>query len=223
MKISIWDVLTGILLLGIVLLVGAFVAILLNPNVSFNPLPPQVTAGQQTIPTIVLPTATATSLALPPTWTPAPQLEPTLARSAATLRPTSTPVPTFTPVILPTFTPSRAAPAAHGGGSCSVTAQTPPDNSFMIAGQSFDVQWTLKNQSPQVWRSDSIDIRWMGGDKLGISQTVYDMPYDVSPGSMLIIPVKMIAPTQGGAYTSNWALVNGSVTICQFYLQIKVQ
>lgn len=224
MKSSIWDILTGILLLGIIVLVGLFVAILINPNVPFNPLPPPASAhhNQQPIPTIVLPTATATPLALPPTWTPTPQVEPTLIRQAATLRPTSTLVPTFTPVILPTFTPTRAAPAAHGGGSCSVTAQEPPDNSYITAGQSFDVQWTLKNQSPQVWRSDSVDIRWVGGDKLGVSQTAYDLPYDVSPGSMLVIPVKMVAPTQGGAYTSNWALVNGATTICQFYIQIKV-
>lgn len=225
MRISIWDVLTGITLLGIICLVGAFGMILLNPNVGFNPLPPQGGgAQQQTIPTIVLPTVTPTSLGLPATWTPAPDLRETqLAGAASTLYPTSTPVPTFTVVVLPTFTPSRAAPVAHGGGNCSVTAQTPPDGTYETAGKSFDVQWTIKNQSPEMWRSDSIDIRWMGGDKLGITQSLYDMPYDVSPSAMLTIPVKMIAPLVGGAYTSNWALVKGSTTICQFYLQIKVQ
>lgn len=223
MKLSIWDVLTGITLLGIICLIGAFAMLLINPNMPYNPFPPRVGGAQQTIPTIVLPTGTATTNALPPTWTPVPQATDTPVGQQPTLRSTSTPVPTATKVILPTFTPSRAAPAAHGGGSCNVTSQTPADNSYVTAGQSFDVQWILKNQSPQMWRSDSIDIRWMGGDKLGIPQNVYDMPYDVSPGAMLTIPVKMVAPAKAGAYTSNWALVQGSTPICQFYLQILVR
>ena len=223
MKLSIWDVLTGITLLGIIILVGAFVMIMINPNVPFNPLAPRVAGAERTIPTIALPSATITLNALPPTWTPVPQATVTLAGKQSTLRATSTLIPTATKVILPTFTPSRAAPAAHGGGGCNVTTQTPEDNSYVTAGQSFDVQWTLKNQSPQLWRSDSIDIRWMGGDKLGLTQSVYDMPYDVSPGAMLTIPVKMVAPTTAGAYTSNWALVNGSTPVCQFYLKIIVR
>lgn len=219
MKISIWDILTGITLLGILCLIGGFGAILMNPNVAFNPFPPA--AAATLVPTIPLPTVTETN-SLPPTWTPV-ATGTTRPKTISTLRATSTPYPTFTAVFLPSFTPSRTARAAVSGGSCTVVSQSPTDGTFKTAGEEFDTSWTIKNTGEEVWRADSTDIAFISGDSIHIGSDLRDMPYDVSPGSQLNVNIHMKAPTAAGSYTANWALRNGSRSVCQFFVKINVQ
>ncbi|GAB4397353.1 MAG: hypothetical protein OHK0052_19540 [Anaerolineales bacterium] len=92
-----WNLLTILALLSTCALTLIFGAIYINPNSSFNPLPPP------TLPAILqLPTATETPVnVLPPTWTPAPTNTP---QPTFTPPPTSTPQPTATVLILPTLT-----------------------------------------------------------------------------------------------------------------------
>jgi hypothetical protein len=89
MKISFWDLLTIVVLVGIAVVIIVVVAIFMNPDSGINPFP------RPTLPpTIMVPSPTATLISLPPTWTPTPQIE-------ATRRPTSTPIPTSTPFVVP--------------------------------------------------------------------------------------------------------------------------
>lgn len=227
MKTSIWDILTGITLLAILCLIVVFAAILLNPATPLNPLPPQAVQAEQqpVVPTVALPSATVTSVGLPPTWTAVPTIADTPVPSssgASPLRPSSTPVPTNTVVILPTFTPSKTTRSGVGGGSCTVIYQDPQDGTSKTKATTFDVRWTIKNTSSQTWRGDSVDIRFMSGDRMHSGNDVRDMPYDVGSNGMLDLVVSMTAPATAGSYTSNWALVQGSTSVCNFYVQIRV-
>jgi hypothetical protein len=96
-------ILFNCLTLGILLLTLCFccyfVAVFSNPNLPFNPFPPNTP-----VPPLELPTATWTPLPLPPTWTPSPTPPPV---DQPTLRPTFTPIFTNTPIKLYTDTPTE--------------------------------------------------------------------------------------------------------------------
>jgi len=89
MKMSIWDILTIVLIAAALIIGAVFLVIFVNPDSSVNPFPLPTLP-----PTVVIPTATATLVSLPPTWTPVPVIQMTKA-------PTSTPFPTETPFVLP--------------------------------------------------------------------------------------------------------------------------
>lgn len=221
MKTSIWDILTGITLLGVLCLLGVFGMIIINPASAFNPFRP---AGPALAPTIVLPTATDTPTpGLPPTWTPTPSPEFTDTPEAAPVVATSTLMPTNTVVVLPTFTPSRTPRTGVGGGSCQVVYQNPADDSVLPSGAEFDMRWTIKNTSSKSWPGDATDIRFVSGDRLHIGNDVRDMPYDVSENGTVDIIVTMRTPLTPGSYVTNWSLSQGSTSVCRFYVQFKVQ
>ena len=85
-KLSIWDILTIVTLVATMVVAIVVLSIFNNPDSSLNPFP-----WPTAIPTIYIPSPTATLRSLPSTWTPEPFITPTS-------RPTSTPVPTWTAV-----------------------------------------------------------------------------------------------------------------------------
>ncbi len=89
MKLSVWDILSIVVLVAALIVLGVVMTIFSNPNSSLNPFPPATLP-----PTIDIPTSTATPVMLPPTWTPTVYFTPTP-------RPTSTLFPTETPLVLP--------------------------------------------------------------------------------------------------------------------------
>jgi hypothetical protein len=88
---QIWDMLTIAVLILTVCLAGYFALIFLNPQSSYNFLPPGGGSG--------FPTPTVTPIQLQPTWTASPTL---------VLTPSNTPRPTFTPFF--TSTPFSLVP-----------------------------------------------------------------------------------------------------------------
>ncbi len=99
---TLFNILTILTLLGVVLVVLTFIAWFTSPALVPQPLRPPV------IPTVP-PTNTPspTPIKLPPTFTPQPTNTP---RPTNTLRPTSTPIPTDTPFSLVTPPTSEASP-----------------------------------------------------------------------------------------------------------------
>ncbi len=98
---GIWNSLTTLLIIGMVLMVGYFALIYIDPYLPINPFPPIPFPAQ-----IILPTATETPTAIkefPPTWTQTVTLEPT---ETNTLRP---PTETNTPYSIP-HTPGPTTP-----------------------------------------------------------------------------------------------------------------
>ncbi len=88
--LELWDMLSILVLAITICLAGYFVLIFLNPQSSFNFMPPASSR---------IPTLTPTPIKLEPTWT----ASPTLA-----LTPSNTPRPTFTPFF--TNTPFSLVP-----------------------------------------------------------------------------------------------------------------
>jgi len=232
MKTSIWDILTGITLLGILCLIAGFGFVILNPGMGLGLLPAagNSDASVQLIPTIALPTDTETPIPqLPATWTPTPiDNAPTGDEGAPTLRPSSTPIPTNTPVVLPTFTATRRAATIGSGGSstganCTVVYQNPADKTVMQPGQSFNTRWTLRNNTSKSWDAGSVDITVISGDRLHYGSDLMDIPYSVgSNGGLIDLVISMVAPSAKGTYTEYWAIVAGSTRLCQFYVTIEV-
>lgn len=96
MKLSLWDVLAFLVLCLMGGVVWLFLQIFFNPAHPLNPFPPPTQPA-----VYAFPTATATLLRLPPTWTPG--IQPVQSGETA-LRPTSTVPATSTPLLMNTFT-----------------------------------------------------------------------------------------------------------------------
>ena len=90
-SMQLWDILSILVLILTACIAGYFVMIFLNPDSSFNILPPGGFGR--------LPTETPTPIQLEPTWTASPTLQ---------LTPSNTPRPTFTPFF--TNTPFSLVP-----------------------------------------------------------------------------------------------------------------
>jgi len=140
----IWNILTVVVLLGVLTVALVFVVIFLNPSVSVNPFPPP------TLPVVMgFPTATVTPVRfLEPTWTLSPTIEPTATN---TPQPTPTSAPTETPFILFTASPAPEETQPTGGMPFVISPGTPVSTSsgafhpeegcnwLGIAGQVFDL------------------------------------------------------------------------------------
>jgi len=104
MKISIWDILSVVLILATVMVVMVAAQIFMDPTSGLNPFPPP------TLPTaLVLPKPTNTPIRLPPTWTPTTVNNATVEPLGVTptgLKATSTLVATATGFVLPSATPT---------------------------------------------------------------------------------------------------------------------
>jgi len=126
----IWNILTVVVLLLVLLVAGVFLLIFMNPNVGLNPFPPD----KAPFPLFAVnPTATNTPLiSLPPTWTPAPTEEPS---PTPTLKPTLTPWPSPTPFAMPEDTPTP-------GGMSFIVLQGSPKASPNIFHMDRGCNWS---------------------------------------------------------------------------------
>ena len=154
----IFNLLTAVFLLASAVLGGAYIVILVNPQIPLNPYPPPTLP-----PTIGPPTPTQTSaITLPPEFTATPTFRPL---STATFTPTMTPEPTET--LPPTetevpVTPATAEPGAQfelqPGSPTYIPDERGPDH-LGVGGRVFD-----QNNSAII----GLAVR-MGGELGGLS------------------------------------------------------
>ena len=238
MKSPIWNVLTGVVLLATVCVACLAGSVMLNPGMA-----PVMLRGPATLTAIVLPSDTPEPGRLPPTWTPTPldgvvalvlteTPQPGAAQPLAGdplqpgLRPSSTFLPTSTLAVLPSVTATRrGGDGGIGGGNCNVEYQDPEDNATKRAGETVSTRWTLKNTSSKTWDRNNVDLRLISsvGGQLHTGSGAYDMAYSAEPQAMIDVIIPMMAPTTSGTYTSNWALMEGSVPLCKFFVTIRVR
>ena len=151
-RTPLWNILTAVVLIGVLCLGGYFLSILINPASALNPFPPRA------VPTALeFFTPTSTIPAQPATWTPSPTIQPSPTNTEV---PTWTPIPSNTPFFLSTgtsrWTPTRTPTASRTPKGTSVPVTTTisylssayyhPDAGcswFGIAGQAVD-----KNNAP---------------------------------------------------------------------------
>jgi hypothetical protein len=131
------DMLTILLLVGMLVMGLVFGAIYLNPYVALNPFPPPAA-----VPTVFIPTGTPTQKSMPPTWTATSTLEPTVTgtpvppTATVTSTPTETPTPTNTPPASAYKYVLRGTPAVLSGQVIH------PDDGckLWVAGQALDMK-----------------------------------------------------------------------------------
>jgi hypothetical protein len=141
----IWNILTGLALLGVLCVAGLFILIFTNPYSRYNPFPPPSLPVAMALPTA---TPTLRSL-LPPTWTPTATLPPTATHTptpTATLPPTATAFTLVTPSPspdIPTSTPSTKMNfEVQSGGPVAIPNIAYPDlgcNWLGVGGQAADM------------------------------------------------------------------------------------
>jgi hypothetical protein len=160
----IWNVLTILMLLGVVCVVGYFLMVFTNPNTILNPFRPQPLP-----PPVTFPTATVTPRSiLPATWTPLPTLAPS---ETSTQVPTDTPAPSATPG--GAATNAAGAPtdaAAPSATAFSLATPTEATSSGGARGMPFDVSpGTPLSTSSAAFHPEA------GCDWLGVAGQVHDL------------------------------------------------
>jgi hypothetical protein len=184
----IWNLMTGLALLGVVLVGIVAAMIFINPQTGINPFPPPTLPALASFPTS---TPTARSI-LPPTWTPTATREPT---ATSTPRPTSTPLITETAVFLPeaTITPGGAVFEVQQGNPVAISsAAFRPEqgcNWMGVGGQALDlsgapVQWLIV-QLGGILDGQEVEQLTMTGtatqyDRGGFEFTLADSPIESS-------------------------------------------
>jgi ABC-type amino acid transport substrate-binding protein len=103
--------------------------------------------------------------------------------------------------------------------SCEV-ANSSPTNGIKINGD-FDASWTIKNTSGGDWAADSVDYRFVSGAKMH-NKDSYDLGQTVKDGESVKIIIDMVAPGTPGTYSSNWAIVSGSKSLCTMSVSVNV-
>jgi hypothetical protein len=105
MKLSFWDILASMVLLAGLAMGTIFVNIFINPHTLINPFPPATPVA-----TLVVPTLTASPLALPEVWTSTPETPVSDVVKAINSSPTPTEIGTH--FVLPTKTATRTRTAS---------------------------------------------------------------------------------------------------------------
>lgn len=100
MKPVAWNILSIFVLLATCALLGVYASVYANPSSDLNPFPPPTQ-----VPTLLLPSATATLRSMPPTWTVTPRSGEQQPQQSG-LEPSSTSLPTATGFVLPSLTPT---------------------------------------------------------------------------------------------------------------------
>lgn len=98
-----------------------------------------------------------------------------------------------------------------------------PSNKVMPVRYDFDVTWKIKNTSGKEWNLSHVDYKFVSGSELHKYGKIFDLPQTVKDGETIELRVDMMSPSNPGIYTTNWALVQGSTTLCSLPLSITVR
>jgi hypothetical protein len=115
----------------------------------------------------------------------------------------------------------QPTPLPVTGTTCTITSTTP--TSTLQFYQDFDAAWTVKNTSSSNWEVSAVDYKYVSGTKMHKYASLYDLSQTVKPGETVKIIVDMLAPSQAGTYSVNWAIVQGSATLCNLPLTVVVK
>ncbi len=152
--------------------------------------------------------------------------------------PTSTLLVTTTPSEVPSLTPtfifilasqtstpkptSTISQSQSGDFGCQILSQIPANETAFGANVPFEARWQVRNTGAMFWDENSMDYRYVSGDKLHL-QSIYDMPKSVASGGLVDIVVDMRSPKKPGYYSTTWRLFIGSRAFCTMKLTIVVK
>ena len=142
MRISIWDILSILVIIMTLCLCGAFAQIFTNPYTAINVFPPPTPFATLHV---VIPTFTPTQREMPATWTPTPPPD-VSGQPSATLRPSSTIAPTFTSYVIPSFTTTHTPTntATNTPTTTNTPTRTPIPTNTPVPTFTLLPTWTLE-------------------------------------------------------------------------------
>ena len=114
-------------------------------------------------------------------------------------------------------TPVATVPPS--GNSCAVII-TAPLNPVVVLSD-FDTVLTVKNISGGDWLKDSVDYKYISGTKMH-QKDAYDFTQTIKNGESGQVIVDMLAPSEPGIYTAQWAIISGSQTLCVLDIVVTV-
>jgi hypothetical protein len=100
---------------------------------------------------------------------------------------------------------------------------TPTISKALGTNTDFDAVWTIKNTGSKEWNMYGVDYKYMSGTQMHKFASIYDFNKHVKPGDSIKITVDMMSPSGRGVYTANWAIVEGSTTLCNLPVSIAVK
>jgi len=151
------------------------------------------------------------------TETPLPEPSATTTATLVVLPPTPTATNTLVPATLaPTLT---STPVNTG---CTIVEQSPAFGADFSRNGDFDGNWKVKNIGVNTWSASAVDIKYIAGTKFQTKVDALDLPVDVAVNDTYTVIIDMRAPDATGRYSTTWAVVQGSATLCTLNLTIDV-
>lgn len=124
------------------------------------------------------------------------------------------------PTAVPTTPGGATVTPVPATGKCTIVSVTPATVTTRL---DFDAIWTVKNTSGETWDMNSVDYKYVSGTKMQKRNDVYDMTTSVKSGETVKIVVDMLGPSTAGKYSTTWALVQGSKTLCSLPVTLRVK
>lgn len=172
-----WDILSILLLMGIVTMVVIVVMIYINPSAAYNPYPPPTV-----VPTLFIPTDTPSPKKLPGIWT--PTITPTAtATETPTATKTATPTETGTSAPATATLPASAYKYMQRGAPSYISGDViHPDEGckLWVAGQTLDMQGSpvvgITVQMGGYYNNKQVYLLSLTGTALQYGQAGYEFP-----------------------------------------------
>ena len=105
---------------------------------------------------------------------------------------------------------------------CDVSAASVPSRTLKLR-EDFDAVWTVKNNTGKTWDLSSVDYKLVSGTEMQKYGKSFDLKTTVKSGETVKIVVDMLAPDKAGTYTTTWAIVEGSTTLCSLPITVVVK
>jgi hypothetical protein len=176
--------------------------------------PPKALAGYFCILTMVVISCNVSTLlpltptTVPPTMTAAQTALPV----SPTAMPSATPLPTDTAMPTPTESVSDQL-------SCKVLSQSMKNNRHFGPREDFEMGWLVRNNGTAAWDPSSMVFTYFSGTKMYLFSPAH-LQTTVNHGDEVALGASLMAPKSSGAYTTVWALRQGTYNFC--YVSIRI-
>ncbi len=212
---------SSLLLLVLIILVGCSAPAASTPTIDPKMVYTQVAqtvAAQITNAAKLTPKATFT---LMPSDTPAPSITPK-ATNATVVALTGTVAATNAPgIATATLVPTSSGALPPIPDKMEYISQSIADNTKFSPGQTFTMNWTIKNIGTTTWDNKYL-VRFFGGVRCGAADDA--IGGTVEPKETYEVSLKMTTPTTPGSYSTLWVITNpDGRNFGSFYLVFEVK
>lgn len=183
----------------------------------------QTVAAQITNAAKLTPKATFTPM---PSETPAPTLTPkatnaTIVALTGTAKPGTAVATSATAITIATLVPTSSGALPPIPDKMEYISQSIADNTKFSPGQTFTMNWTIKNIGTTTWDTN-YRVRFFGGVRCGAADDA--IGGTVKPNDTYEVSMKMTTPTTPGSYSSLWVITNpDGRNFGSFYLVFEVK